>query len=67
MTLSERIATVRKAIVTLVGVLGALLTANLLDGQVAGWVSTAVGVGTILLTYWVPNAPAAGKHEAREV
>lgn len=60
MTLSERIATIRKAIVSLVGVLAALLAANLLPEPVAGWVSSVVGFLTVVLTYWVPNAPGDG-------
>lgn len=57
MLLSERIASIRKAIVSLVGVLTALATANLLPDGAAGWVSSAVGALTVLLTYWIPNAP----------
>lgn len=64
MTLSDRIATARKAVVALVGVLSSLLTANLLPGNVAVLVSSVVGVATVVLTYWVPNDPAGGKHEA---
>lgn len=64
MTLSERIATIRKAIVSLVGVFSALLAANLLPEPVAGWVSSAVGFITVVLTYWVPNADEPGKHAA---
>lgn len=58
MTLSDRIANVRKAIVAFVGVLSALLAANLLPDPVAGWTSSAVGFLTVVLTYWVPNEPA---------
>jgi hypothetical protein len=64
MTLPERIATVRKALVALVGVLTTVLTGNLLPEQAAGWVSSVVGVLTVVLTYWVPNAEPAGRHEA---
>jgi hypothetical protein len=63
-TLTERIATVRKAIVALLGVLTTLATANLLPENVSGWVSSAAGVVTIVLTYWVPNADEPGKHAA---
>lgn len=56
MTLSDRIATVRKAVVTLVGVVSALLTANLLPAEWAPYISTAVGILTIIATYQVPNA-----------
>lgn len=63
MTLSERIAAARKAIVALVGVLSALLTANLIPGELAVWVSSVVGVLTVVLTYWVPNADT-GRHAA---
>lgn len=66
MTLSERIASIRKAIVSFVGVLSALLAANLLPENVAGWVSSAVGFLTVVLTYWVPNADEPGKHAAPE-
>ena len=55
MSFVDRLAAVRKAIVSLVGVLTALLAANLLPEPVAGWVSTAAGALTVLLTYWVPN------------
>ena len=55
MTLADRLAAIRKAIVSLLGVLTALLAANLLPEPVAGWVSTAVGALTVLLTYWVSN------------
>lgn len=56
MTLSERIATIRKALVALVGIASALLTANLLPTDWAPYVSTAVGILTVVLTYQVPNA-----------
>lgn len=56
MTLTERLATVRKALVTLVGIASALLTANLLPAEWAPYVSTAVGILTIIATYQVPNA-----------
>lgn len=56
MPLAVRIATIRKAIVTLVGVMSALLTANLLPADWAPYVSTAVGILTIIATYQVPNA-----------
>lgn len=62
MTLSRRIATVRKALVTLMGIVSALLTANLLPAEWAPYVSTAVGIATIVLTYQVPNAGQV-KHE----
>lgn len=64
MTLPERIATIRKALVALVGVLTTILTGNLLPEQAAGWVSSVVGVLTVVLTYWVPNADQPGKHAA---
>ena len=66
MTLAERIATIRKAIVTLVGIVSALLTANLLPAEWAPYVSTAVGILTIIATYRVPNADPAGRHAAPE-
>jgi hypothetical protein len=62
-TLSERIANARKAVVALLGVLTTLLAQNLLPGQVAAYVSTAAGIITVVLTYWVPNQPV-GKHAA---
>jgi nitrate/nitrite transporter NarK len=55
-TLSDRIASIRKAVVAFVGVLTALLAANLLPENVAGLVSSVVGFLTVVLTYWVPNA-----------
>jgi hypothetical protein len=61
-SLSERIATIRKAIVSLVGVLATLGTANFLPEDVAGWVSSASAFLTVVLTYWVPNADLPGKH-----
>jgi hypothetical protein len=63
-TLSERIATIRKAIVALLGVLATLGTANFLPENIAGWVSSVSGFLTIVLTYWVPNADEPGKHAA---
>lgn len=66
MTLSERIATIRKAIVALLGVLTTLATANFLPEQVSGWVSSVAGFLTVLLTYWVPNADEPGRHAAPE-
>lgn len=56
MPLAVRIATIRKALVTLIGIASALLTANLLPADWAPYVSTAVGIATIVLTYQVPNA-----------
>lgn len=59
-------AQIRKALVAAVGILTTLLTANLLPDTWAHWVSTVIGVLTAVLTYAVPNVPAAirGEHEA---
>lgn len=56
MPLTLRIASIRKALVTLVGIVSALLTANLLPAEWAPYVSTAVAIATVVLTYQVPNA-----------
>lgn len=48
-------AQLAKAITALVGVLGTLLTANLLPSDWAAWVSTVIGVLTVIGTYLVPN------------
>ena len=64
MTLSERIATIRKAIVALLGVLTSLATANFLPEDAAGWASSVAAFLTVVLTYWVPNADEPGEHAA---
>lgn len=48
----------RKGLVSLVGWLSAVLTAGFLPEQYARYVSTAVGLLTVVLTVWVGNAPA---------
>lgn len=59
----------RKALVTLAGVLTSLLAANLLPGAWSHYVSIAAGILTVVGTYSIPNgAPAMaahhGQHEA---
>jgi hypothetical protein len=60
------LAEVRKALVTLAGVITTLLAANLLPGSWAHYASIAAGILTVVGTYSIPNAaPAAlGRHEA---
>ncbi|MGZ4621440.1 MAG: hypothetical protein ACXVGF_04875 [Blastococcus sp.] len=62
---------IRKALVAAAGILGTLLTANLLPPDWSHWVSTIAGILTVCGTYVVPNAPSAadvalarGRHEA---
>lgn len=52
---------VRKALVAAAGILTTLLTADLLPGSWAHWVSTAAGILTVLGTFRVGNDPVPTK------
>jgi hypothetical protein len=59
-------AQIRKFFVAFAGVLGIVLTANLLPEDWAHWVSSIAGVLTAAATYLVPNEPldVPGDHAA---
>lgn len=59
---------IRKAIINLIGLLTALLTANLLPAGWNYWVSAAAAVLTVIVHFNTPNTPAGeparSEHEA---
>lgn len=61
-------AQIRKFFVATAGVLGVLLTANLLPAEWAHWVSSIAALLTAFATFQVPNEPldVPGQHAAPE-
>jgi hypothetical protein len=72
--LGLKAAGARKTVVAVLGLIGQVVAAGVLDGTALHWAQVILAAGTALGVYQVPNArppapgvavSAAGRHEAR--